>query len=433
MTVRYYSSVAPETTLSNTINNAAVSITVGSTVGFPALTPYTLALDYEGATEELVQVNAAAGNTLTVTRAIDGTSAAAHNAGARVRHVTSARDFADSRSHENSDEGVHGLDPSEEIVGTEKVQTLTNKTLESPAFTGAFTGTLTGGPATTDKIRLENDSNASPTSTDHAFQIGPDSGVNLRLGDNEVTAANNGSIAGLAVQPNGGSTSFGFSLSADNTSSLVVVNGLTTTNQLVVNRAAATSNAAQVKANADTQARLAVRADGQMAWSSGSVAADVNLYRSSPGNLKTDGNLNSLAMVAADGIFDTLTVDNAAVLPKSTSTGASLATAQTGWSLSSAQAAATAGVITIQATVTRTGGTITVGADGNLADSPMVQLNQAFAAANPILGDLHFAASNAVGVGAAYMTGGLVSLQSWVPNQDIKTGDNISFYLTYVQ
>ena len=35
MVVRYYSSVAPETTLTSGINNAATTIMVGSTVGFP--------------------------------------------------------------------------------------------------------------------------------------------------------------------------------------------------------------------------------------------------------------------------------------------------------------------------------------------------------------------------------------------------------------
>lgn len=129
MTVRFYSSVAAETTLVGTINAAATVIQLASVTGLPATTPYTLALDYESSTEELVQVDMAAGTTLTVTRAIDGTSAAGHNAGARVRHTSSARDFSDSRTHENSDDGVHGLAPGEELVGTDKVQTLSNKTL----------------------------------------------------------------------------------------------------------------------------------------------------------------------------------------------------------------------------------------------------------------------------------------------------------------
>ena len=107
MVVRFYSSTAAETTLSGTINSSATSITVGSVTGFPVSFPYTLALDYEGATEELVDVTAAAGTNLTITRAADTTSATSHNAGARVRHVSSARDFRDSRTHENNTAGVH--------------------------------------------------------------------------------------------------------------------------------------------------------------------------------------------------------------------------------------------------------------------------------------------------------------------------------------
>ncbi|HEY6020942.1 MAG TPA: hypothetical protein VIY48_13885, partial [Candidatus Paceibacterota bacterium] len=130
MTVRFYSSVAPPTTLSAGITSSSASIQVGSTTGFPALTPYTLSIDYGSAAEELVQVNSVGGTTLSVTRGIDGTSATSHNAGAIIRHVSSARDFADSRNHENADAGVHGLSPTEELVGTEKAQTLANKTLD---------------------------------------------------------------------------------------------------------------------------------------------------------------------------------------------------------------------------------------------------------------------------------------------------------------
>lgn len=129
MTVRYYSSVASEKTLTGTITSGQTTMVVSNTIGLPSLFPYTLAVDYETATEELVEVTNAAGTTLTITRAIDGTSASSHTAGARVRHVTSARDFSDSRTHENSDDGIHGLSPGEEIVGTDKVQTLTNKTV----------------------------------------------------------------------------------------------------------------------------------------------------------------------------------------------------------------------------------------------------------------------------------------------------------------
>lgn len=135
MTVRYYSSVAAETTLVASITSGNTSIQIASATGLPALTPFTVALDYEAATEELVEVTAVAGTTLTVTRGIDGTSATSHNSGAKVRHVSSARDFSDSRTHENTSTNVHGLAVGSSVVGTNDTQTLSNKTLNNAAGT----------------------------------------------------------------------------------------------------------------------------------------------------------------------------------------------------------------------------------------------------------------------------------------------------------
>jgi len=136
MAIRNYSSVAPETTLQSGINNVSTVILVASTVGFPAA-PFTLALDYGAPTEELVDVTGVAGLSLTVTRAVDGTSATSHGAGAKVRHVSSARDFREANEHVNATTNVHGLAGGAAVVGTTSAQTLFNKTLSAPVLTGA--------------------------------------------------------------------------------------------------------------------------------------------------------------------------------------------------------------------------------------------------------------------------------------------------------
>lgn len=70
-------------------------MTVGSVTGFPGTFPYTLVIDENTVNEELVEVTAAAGTTLTVTRGVDGTAAVAHSSGASVKHTISARDLAE--------------------------------------------------------------------------------------------------------------------------------------------------------------------------------------------------------------------------------------------------------------------------------------------------------------------------------------------------
>ena len=145
MVVRNYSSVAQQTTLTAGILGGAATIDVAATAGFPTSYPYTLALDYGSAAEELVDVTSAAGLTLSVTRGVDGTSAQSHSNGAVVKHVATGRDFADSRTHENATSGVHGVTGS--VVGTSDTQTLGSKTLTSPTINGgALSGTFTGTP-----------------------------------------------------------------------------------------------------------------------------------------------------------------------------------------------------------------------------------------------------------------------------------------------
>ena len=92
---RNYSNTALDTTLTGAIGAGDLSLTVASAAGWPAV-PFAAVLDPGSATvEEVVQVTGAAGTTWTVTRGFDGTTAAAHSAGATVRHAAIAGDFTD--------------------------------------------------------------------------------------------------------------------------------------------------------------------------------------------------------------------------------------------------------------------------------------------------------------------------------------------------
>lgn len=140
---RYYSSTAEPTTLSGSINDSVTTIQVASATGYPASTPFTINVDPETSSSELMDVVGVSGLNWTVVRGVDGSSALPHSAGAAVRHDATARDFRDSRTHEQSSSNVHGIAPADgNIVATSKSQTLTNKVLTAPSISNP---TMTGG------------------------------------------------------------------------------------------------------------------------------------------------------------------------------------------------------------------------------------------------------------------------------------------------
>jgi hypothetical protein len=104
-------------------------------VTIPAGTTFTIVIDPDTALEEIVDATAVSTNTFTITRAIDGSSAQAHSAGAVVRHMAIGRDYREANTHIEASTGVHGISNSSSVVGTIDTQTLTNKTLTAPTIT----------------------------------------------------------------------------------------------------------------------------------------------------------------------------------------------------------------------------------------------------------------------------------------------------------
>lgn len=158
---RYYSSNAVDTTLINGVDASATEIVLASTQGMPQSYPFTLALDYDTSSEELVNVVGVGSvtnsykigvvlNTASyLGRGIDGNSATSHSAGAPVKHVISARDIREAQVHIDAstkytvtngavtyDVNLHGIADGEgSVVGTAKTQTLTNKSISGSTNT----------------------------------------------------------------------------------------------------------------------------------------------------------------------------------------------------------------------------------------------------------------------------------------------------------
>ena len=102
MTVRVYSSISQDTTLAGGgVSAAATSMTVAAGTGntlmggivLTAGDIFTVALDPDTTSEEIIYITAQSGDTFTILRAQAGTSAVTHAAGATVRHVLSSADL----------------------------------------------------------------------------------------------------------------------------------------------------------------------------------------------------------------------------------------------------------------------------------------------------------------------------------------------------
>jgi hypothetical protein len=92
---RDFAGGAAATTLNGSLTDVATSITITSSTGWPSGSngPFYAVIDRGNAGEEKVLVTTRSGTTLqTVTRGVDGTSAAAHSSGVAIEHCSTAVD-----------------------------------------------------------------------------------------------------------------------------------------------------------------------------------------------------------------------------------------------------------------------------------------------------------------------------------------------------
>lgn len=484
MTVRFYSSTATEKALVGSITSGQTTLQVNNTVGLPTSFPYTLAVDYEGPTEELVEVTSAAGPVLTIVRGIDGTSAASHADNARVRHTSSARDFADSRSHENSSTNIHGLTGGEEIVGTQKVQTLTNKTVVGlrgtfidPDWTNvpAHAVTQTTSPAAGGTVTVFRMINGS----DQHVEWKGNGNLNIRNNatlDGQSTARrlqftmSDGTTERAYVTVAGTYVSLPRASTADSNAGFKVIDPEDSLNRRLI----------MVKDPTDTIERFTIDSGGTQSMhtrdpNSISLFIQQAAAPTVSSILVQDNAANNLFNVDLNGVTNAnrrLFVNNnalASVVAQirgvvgqtadlqqwQNSTGTAIArirangsgdftpvvtttgvfTAAAGWSVTSQVAVVKGGVATINLALLRTGATIPADPGGDLFGDPALgTLAAAFrphSAFAPSV--LTGAASNGLGTGSWFLnaTTGDVNLQTWSTNNEVLSGINLRVTMTF--
>lgn len=342
---RYYSSTAAKTTLSVQIDASASSIQLASTTGFPGSYPYTLILDKDTANEEIVEVTGLVGTAYSITRNIDGSGAKSHSVGATVEHGVSARDFAESRSHEIATT-AHGV--TGDIVGTGGAQAITgvktftapvinNGTINTPTIAGA---TISGAFTSTATISGGSITGATITGLSSAGMVSssatPKDYVDNILGSAIAAATSAASAAASATAAATSAASAATSASSAANSATTAGNSAATA---VSSAATATTQAAAASASASAAAGSATAAATSAASAATSASSAANSATTAAASVATIATYASNA--AASETAAATSASSASASATAAATSASSASASATAAATSAASAAT--------------------------------------------------------------------------------------------
>jgi hypothetical protein len=236
MTIRKYSSRSQQTTLASAITSGDLTMTVisGSQLmggKTPALTEtYTVVIDPDTANEEIVDIsNYSSGNTLTITRGRDGSTAVAHSAGAAVRHMVIGRDLQEANDHIENTTTAHGITLAN-IVQTGSTGTVTSGMILDGTIvnadinaSAAIADTKLGTISTAGKV--SNSATTATSANTNSAIVARDSSGNFSAGTITANLTGTASTATTATTASALSTARNFQLTGDVEASAVSFDG----------------------------------------------------------------------------------------------------------------------------------------------------------------------------------------------------------------
>jgi hypothetical protein len=193
---RFYSAQAQPMVLTAPLSDSALSMTVDAVVGLPLQYPFTVVIEPDTSSEEIVSVTNVAGVTLTIERGYDGATPSAHAASVTARHMVTAQDLRTMAEHVGAEDGVHGLAPGDDVAGVSKTQVLTNKTMDS----ANNSMTIRNAALATDAVTADKIAAGAVGSS----EIADDAVGTAEIADNAVTAAQiaSGAVGTDEIAPN---------------------------------------------------------------------------------------------------------------------------------------------------------------------------------------------------------------------------------------
>ena len=123
---------------------------------------------------------------------------------------------------------IDGTPADNEVLAYDTASSLWINQTAAEAGLAALAGATFTGQVESPTLRLTSTDDVTTTSTTHAFQIGADSGINLRIDGNEVQVVNNGSAGVLSLNRDGGNVEIGTNFVAN-----LIVNGNVTATKFI--------------------------------------------------------------------------------------------------------------------------------------------------------------------------------------------------------